>query len=98
MEEVRHLLEQAAIHRDMLRFRKTFRETFLSSQSSAATGFDRLADTVIDLLSKADPSQGITLDQILGICEGDRDVAQRLISSLQNDGIVWQDGDSYFPL
>jgi hypothetical protein len=98
MEEVRHLLEQAAIHRDMLRFRKALREPFLSSQSSAATGFDRLSDAVLELLAAADPAEGVSLDQILAICDGDRDIAQRLISSLQNDGIVWQNGDSYFAL
>jgi hypothetical protein len=100
MEEVRHLLEQAAIHRDMLRFEKSSQERYLSSDPAATTGFERLSDVVLDILSKCDSGTGITHDQISAVCEGDSDVTQRLIQHLNSQGYVWSsdDGKTFFPL
>jgi hypothetical protein len=98
MEEVRHLLEQAAIHRDLLKFKQSKEDRFLSSDPSIPSGFDRLTDVVADLLGKCDPSTGITFAQVQEVCEGDADIAHSVLAWLQKNGIGWSQGDTFFPL
>jgi hypothetical protein len=98
MEEVRHLLEQAAIHRDMLKFKQASQERFLSSDPSVASGFDRLADAVTEMLGNSDPATGVSFAQVQAVCDNDADVAQRVVVWLQKNGVIWSKGDMFFPL
>jgi hypothetical protein len=98
MEEVRQLLEQAAIHRDILKFRQSMHDRFLSSDPSMPNGFDRLTNVVADLLTNCDPEKGVPFAQIQAVCEDDMDITNRVIYSLQKSGVGWSQDEVLFPL
>jgi hypothetical protein len=99
MEEVKFLLEQAAIHRDMLRYKHATQDTrFLSSEASQESPFEHLNEIVSRMFERCGKGEGISFDQVKSVCGDDEDVAQRVINALQNDGIAFQQGDVFFPL
>ncbi|KAH0785679.1 OB-fold nucleic acid binding domain containing protein [Histomonas meleagridis] len=97
MEEVKHLLEQAAIHRNNIQFRNESQERFLSSDASISTGFDKISDQVTNLILSCDQPQGVSYEQIKQIC-GTDEIAKRVISLLENTGIMYSSKGSYYPL
>ena len=97
MEEVRRLLEQAAIHRDNLRFRQRITERFLSSDTSMGNPFEKLADTISEMIAAADPDKGVSIKEIEKVC-GDKEIAVKVVHDLQNQGIIYQQGDAFFSL
>lgn len=97
MEEVRRLLEQAAIHRDNLKFRQSASESFLSSDQSNISQFEKLAEAVNELISQADPDKGVSLEEIIRLC-GDEEVARKVVLDLQNQAMIYQNGDNFFGL
>ena len=97
MEEVRRMLEQAAIHRDNLKFRQSVSETFLSSDHSGVSQFEKLAEAVNEMISAADPDKGVSIEEIVKVC-GDEEIAKKVVHDLQNQALIYQNGSNFFGL
>lgn len=95
MEEVKYLLEQAAIHRNNALWHNTMQERFLSSDTLVTTGFDRLSEQVTDLIMNN--QNGVSYNEIKQIC-GNDEITKRIISVLENTGIIYSSKDLYYPL
>ena len=98
MEEVKRLMEQAAIHRDSLRFRKEVSERFLSSETDESGQFEKFIEAVNDRFMKSDPDKGLSLEEIRATCGGDGEIAEKVIHELQNNGVTYREGDTFFLL
>lgn len=95
MEEVKYLLEQAAIHRSRVLWKNANQERFLSSDTSVTTGFDRLSDQVTELITGR--PDGVRYEEVKEIC-GNDEITKRIISVLENTGIIYSSKDLYYPL
>lgn len=96
MEEICHLLEQAAIHRNYLKYRQLTQQTFLSSEASTSTIYDAYTMKVSALFSQSDHRKGLTLDDIQKECDDSVSIAKRVIESLINSDEIYEDNDVYF--
>lgn len=99
MEEVRKLLEQAAIHQNYLKYKATTMEAFLSSETNTAgtESFEKLNEIVTDLLMDAE-ADGLSFADIQRICGGDDEVTKRVVQELQTTGVIYTTGDRFYPL
>jgi hypothetical protein len=97
LEDVRHLLEQAAIHPDPFRFKLAAQDRFPGSDPATPSGFDRLTDPA-GALAKCDTAAGLTFGQVLVACEDDPELARRAMAWLQKNGVGWSQGETLFPL
>ncbi|OHT07820.1 OB-fold nucleic acid binding domain containing protein [Tritrichomonas foetus] len=99
MEEIRHLLEQAAIHRDYLQYRKLSQQvTFLSSEASIPNQNDNYTKKIVALLESADPDTGVSFEEIKRECDNDEYAARNVIESMANNSYLYESNNFYFPL
>ena len=98
-EEIRHLLEQAAIHRDYLQFRKLSQQTFLSSEATANNEqYEQYTQKIQSLLSKCDPDKGVAYDDINNECENNEELAKNVINYMINNYLIYEVNNYYFPM
>lgn len=98
MEEVRHMLEIAAFHRNYFRYRQSLDDNYLSSDAPVNNAFDMLTKRVLQMITDADPSEGVSMTEIQEICDSDESVAQRVVQNLQNNCYIYESNNSYFLL
>ena len=98
MEELRFLLEQAAIHRDYHKYRQLTQQTFLSSETNTANMYDEYTNKVSDFFTHCDRSKGLVIDDILKLCDNNLNAAQQVIESLINNTEIYEQDGVYFPI
>lgn len=99
LEEIRYLLEQAAIHRDFLRFKEKSPQLFLSSEANVPMPDDNFILKISNLFTNCDRSVGLTYHQIVEECGGDEKIAGNVINWLaEREYSIYKDGDYYKPL
>ena len=92
MEEVRHILEQAAIHKDFFSFQFLADDSLISSQPSEMSGIEKLAESTLEFIQK-NPN-GVKFDDIAEFCQSS-DTAKEVIDSLMKETLIYED-DSLF--
>lgn len=96
MEEVFHLLEQAAIHQSYSKYRQLTQQSFLSSETNTPNVQDDYTIKVLALFRNH--TEGLKIEDIQKVCDNDINIAKQVIESLLNNMDIYQKNDSYIPI
>ena len=86
MEEVRHLLEQAAFHKDYFKFQFLGDDSYLSAQTSQTNETAKLANQVLEFIKK---QNGTKYEEIVEFCHGEEN-SKQVINYLMDNTLIYE--------
>lgn len=96
MFEVRHLLELAVMHKDFNEFQYLTDDSLITSTQSQTTEISKLSEKVLVYI-KGKNGSATTIDELIDIC-GTTEIANVVLEALQQEPLIYQDGQNYFAI
>ena len=94
MEEVKHLLEQAALHKDYFKFQFLGDDSYLSAQTSQTNEITKLANQALDFMKNRN---GTKDEEIIEFCHGE-DNYRQVINYLTNNTLIYENDGLWYSI
>jgi len=94
MEEVKHMLEQSVLHRDIMKYYNFNDETYLSSQP-VMSDLDSVSMSVYEALKTRDQNVGLPFSEVYTMAGGEEQGNQAIVA-LEMNSMAYRDNNTLF--